>query len=159
MLRIIKNQNISQTRWKTLAFTVINYIRDLIAQKLDDNGIHFFYVRKFCRRPASEVSVFEKSTGEEDHWCPAPHLKSVPPHFTFAPLVVAYIQYSILKMCPHPAAKSWRRAWSKVAARLRLDMRCWCISEECQYSISAIVMAAAMTDFLLKCNIGHWQVY
>ena len=27
-------------RWKTLAFTVINYIRELITQKLDDNGIH-----------------------------------------------------------------------------------------------------------------------
>ena len=41
-------------------------------------------------------------------WCPAPH-------FTFGPLVAAYIQYSVLKMwppsgfCP-PAAKSWRRA-------------------------------------------------
>jgi len=39
-----------------LAFTVINYIRELIAQKLDDNGIHFLYARKFCRRPTSEVS-------------------------------------------------------------------------------------------------------
>ena len=29
-----------------------------------------------------------------------PHLKSVPPHFTFGPLVAAYIQYSNLKMCP-----------------------------------------------------------
>jgi len=27
-----------------------------------------------------------------------PHLKSVPPHFTFGPLVAAYIQYCILKM-------------------------------------------------------------
>jgi len=33
-------------------------------------------------------------------WCPHPHLKSVPPHFTFSPLVATYIQYSILKMCP-----------------------------------------------------------
>jgi len=39
-----------------LAFTVINYRRELIAQKLDDNGIHFLYARKFCRRPTSEVS-------------------------------------------------------------------------------------------------------
>jgi len=27
------------------------------------------------------------------------HLKSVPPHFTFGPLVAAYIQYSVSKMC------------------------------------------------------------
>jgi len=40
LLRIIKNLHIFQTRWKTLAFTVINYIRELIAKKLDDNGIH-----------------------------------------------------------------------------------------------------------------------
>ena len=52
-----------------------------------------------------------------------PHLKSVPPHFTFGPLVAAYTQYSILKMWPPLlvfgpsfwflallAAKSWRRA-------------------------------------------------
>jgi len=31
-------------------------------------------------------------------WCRAPHLKSVPPHFTFDLPVVAYIQYCILKM-------------------------------------------------------------
>ena len=52
----------------------------------------------------------------------APHLKSVPPHFTFGQLVAAYIQYCILKMWPPSgfwplllvfgplAAKSWRRA-------------------------------------------------
>jgi len=34
---------------------------------------------------------------------------------------------------------------SKVAARLRLNVLCWCTSEACKYSISAIVMAAAMT--------------
>jgi len=28
------------------------------------------------------------------------HLKSVPPHFTFGPLVAAYIQYRISKMWP-----------------------------------------------------------
>ena len=33
-------------------------------------------------------------------WCSAPHLKSVPPPFTFGPLVAAYIQYSIFKMWP-----------------------------------------------------------
>ena len=33
-------------------------------------------------------------------WCPDPHLKSVLPHFTFGPPVVAYIQYCILKRCP-----------------------------------------------------------
>ena len=31
---------------------------------------------------------------------PGPHLKSVPPHFTFGPLVAACIHYSILKMWP-----------------------------------------------------------
>jgi len=31
-------------------------------------------------------------------WCPAPHLKSVPPYFLFEPLVAIYIQYCILKM-------------------------------------------------------------
>jgi len=31
---------------------------------------------------------------------PAPHLKPVPPHFTFGPLVATYIQYCILKMWP-----------------------------------------------------------
>ena len=49
-------------------------------------------------------------------WCPAPRVKSVPPHVTFGPPVAAYIQYCILKMWPTllvfgpPAAKSWRRA-------------------------------------------------
>jgi len=36
---------------------VINYRRELIAQTLDDNWIHFIYVRKFCRRPPSDVTV------------------------------------------------------------------------------------------------------
>jgi len=40
-------------RVESLAFTFINYIRELIAQKLDDNGIHFLYARRFCRRPTS----------------------------------------------------------------------------------------------------------
>ena len=44
----------------TLAFTVINHIRELITQKLDDNGTHFLYERKFCRRPTSEVSASEQ---------------------------------------------------------------------------------------------------
>jgi len=35
---------------------------------------------------------------------------------------------------------------SKVAARLRLNMLCWCTSEACKYSITnAVVMAAAMS--------------
>ena len=46
---------------ETLAFTVINHICELIAQNLDDNGIHFLYARKFCRRSALEVSVSEQS--------------------------------------------------------------------------------------------------
>jgi len=29
-----------------------------------------------------------------------PHLRSVPPHFTFGPPVATYIQYCILKMWP-----------------------------------------------------------
>jgi len=40
----------------------MNYIRELIAQKLDDNGIHF-YERKFCKTPISEVSAFEQLLG------------------------------------------------------------------------------------------------
>jgi len=35
---------------------------------------------------------------------------------------------------------------SKVASRLRLNVLCWCMSEACKYSISAIAMAAAMTS-------------
>jgi len=36
---------------------------------------------------------------------------------------------------------------SKVAARLRLNMLCWCTLEACKYNItSAVVMAAAMTS-------------
>jgi len=36
---------------------------------------------------------------------------------------------------------------SKVAARLRLNVLCWCTSEECKYSIrSVIVMVAVMTS-------------
>ena len=38
---------------------------------------------------------------------------------------------------------------SKVSARLRLDVLCWCTSEATKYSIrSAIVMAVAMTSCL-----------
>jgi len=48
-------------RIKTLAFTVINYIRELISQNLDDNGIHFLYPRKCCRRHTSEVIALEQS--------------------------------------------------------------------------------------------------
>jgi len=36
---------------------------------------------------------------------------------------------------------------SKVAARFRLNVLCWCTFEACKYSIrSAIIMAAAMTS-------------
>jgi len=34
---------------------------ELIAKKLDNNGIHFLYPRKFCRRPTSDVSASEQS--------------------------------------------------------------------------------------------------
>jgi len=54
IFRIIKNPN-------TLTFTVINYIRELIAQKLDDNGIHFLNARKFCGGSIAEVSASEQS--------------------------------------------------------------------------------------------------
>jgi len=39
----------SKKRLKTpaLVYTVINYRRELIAQKLDDNGFHLLYARKF----------------------------------------------------------------------------------------------------------------
>jgi len=40
---------------------VINYRRELIAQKLDDNEIHFLYARKFCRRPTSDANAQEQS--------------------------------------------------------------------------------------------------
>jgi len=35
---------------------------------------------------------------------------------------------------------------SKVAVRLRLNVLCWCTSEACKYSVSAVAMAAAMTS-------------
>jgi len=35
---------------------------------------------------------------------------------------------------------------SKVAVQLRLNVLCWCTSEACKHSISAIVMAAALTS-------------
>jgi len=41
---------------------------------------------------------FEPQTGPSParrQWCQDPHLKSVPPHFTFGPSVAAYIQYCI----------------------------------------------------------------
>jgi len=54
ILRIYQNPNIYQTRWTTLALTVIDYIRELFAQKSDGNGVHL-YARKFT----SEVSAAE----------------------------------------------------------------------------------------------------
>jgi len=42
-------------------YTVVNYRRELIAQKLDDYGIHFLYARTFCRRPTSDVNTSEHS--------------------------------------------------------------------------------------------------
>jgi len=93
ILRIIKNRNIFQTHWKTLAFTFTNYIRTLIAQKLDDN-------RSYMRE--------------------------------------SFVKGLLRKSVPQ----------SKVAARLRLNVLCWCTSEACKCSIiSAMVMAAAMTSF------------
>ena len=52
----------------TLAFTFINYIRELITKKLDENGVHFdengvhfLNARKFFRRPtSSEVIASEQ---------------------------------------------------------------------------------------------------
>ena len=42
---------------------------------------------------------------------------------------------------------------SKVSARLRLNVLCWCTSEACKYSGgSAIVMSAAMTS----CSTAIW---
>jgi len=81
-------------RVERLAYTVINYRRELIAQKLDDNGIHFLYARKFCRRSVSDVNASEQN----------------------------------------------RCSASVEGAALV------CTSEACKCSISAIVMAAAMTS-------------
>ena len=37
-------------------------MRELIAQKLYEHGIHFLYARQFCSRPtSSEVSASEQS--------------------------------------------------------------------------------------------------
>jgi len=47
-----------------------------------------------------EIRAVDSGGGK---WGPSPHLESVPPHFTFGPPVVAYIQYCILKMCPPPS--------------------------------------------------------
>jgi len=50
----------------------------------------------------------------------------------------SFVEELLRKSVPH----------SKVAARFRLNMLCWCTSEACKYSvISAIVMAAAMTSY------------
>ena len=66
--------------------------------------------------------------------CPAPQFENCAPHFTFGPLVSAYIQDGIFKMCtlsrfwpllpvfdPFPAI-SWRRAWvgAKTGVQTRL---------------------------------------
>jgi len=59
ILRIIKTPNIYQTCWKTLAFMFISYVRELIAQKLDDNRIDVLYAKVFGR-PTSEASVLEQ---------------------------------------------------------------------------------------------------
>jgi len=40
----------------------LQYIREIIAQKFNENGIHFLYARKSCRRPTpSEVTTSEQS--------------------------------------------------------------------------------------------------
>jgi len=59
---------------------------------------------------------------------------------------------------------------SRVFARLRLNVLCWCTSEACKYSIrSTIVMSAAMTScstaivaaksMLQIVRLKHWEVY
>jgi len=40
------------------------------------------------------------STQGRRQWCPAPHVKSVPPHFTFGPPVAEYINTVFLKCAP-----------------------------------------------------------
>ena len=51
-----------------LAFTFINWIRELIAQNSDDNGIRL-YARTFWERPTSEVSASEQTSKVSDrHW-------------------------------------------------------------------------------------------
>jgi len=78
-------------------FKFVNYIRELIAKKLDDIGIHFFY--SFMRK--------------------------------------SFVEGLLQKLVPQ----------SKVSARLRLNVLCWCTSEACKYSIrSAVVMVASITS-------------
>jgi len=48
------------TRCDTLAFTFIRCIRHLVAQELDNRN-HVSYARNFCRRPTSEVDIFEQN--------------------------------------------------------------------------------------------------
>ena len=61
-----------------------------------------------CTRHRDVASVGE--------WCPAPHLKSVPPISCLDPRLL-HISNIVFKnvppcgFCPPPAAKSWRRAW------------------------------------------------
>ena len=73
--------------------------------------ILFHYCRKHCAVYMLSAVASGKASGARP-----PHLKSVPPHFTFGPPVAAYIQYCILKMWPPllvfgpPSAISCRRA-------------------------------------------------
>ena len=48
-----------------------------------------------------ESHIQHNANQSRRQWCPAPYLKSVPPHFTFGPPVAAYIQYCISKIWPH----------------------------------------------------------
>jgi len=64
-----------------------------ICQKLETIKPEYFEMtRKQCYIQG------RRQWGTSGAW--APHLKSVPLHFTFGPPVAAYIQYCILNMCP-----------------------------------------------------------
>jgi len=82
-------------------FTVINKKRELIAQKLDDNGIHL-YARKF-------------------------------------------IEGLLRKSVPQ----------SKVAARLLLNVLCWCTSEACKCSVRSVIV---MAPRLLLAQVKYWAL-
>ena len=107
--------------------------------------------------PSNSVSGSSPAGG---HWRPDPHLKSVPPHFTFGPPVPTYIQYCILKMWPPfwflapPAAKFWWRAcsaallyfeWSRMC---RFKEICWWKLAEKQFPVSSFFLSEFIKPLL-----------
>jgi len=111
---MIKNLNIFQTPGKTLAFTVINYTRELIAQKSGKNRIHFSYARTFCRRPTSDVNASEQNRCSASVecvlcscWCTSEACKySITSAIVMAARwLLAQVQYWALKVLQHLSKK------------------------------------------------------